>query len=1743
MNTRTLPDLAKHLLSTLTVLTLLAACGGGGDNTPSSAGPSDTATGRLRAMAVASGSVATSLSVPIAPIEDPLMQNLAIPADAATRGMWGGTKAWPMNGLHAALLPDGRVLTYGTPKNTPDTQNGRTDDLWTPSLGFTDAAHQSTYNANYLDSFCNTAAWLADGRLMLSGGNSPVNSAFFSPSASSRANDLFALADQRWYATLLPLPDGRMVMLGGMDPYQEGMVDNPETAIANGTVSMTPEIYKPGTGWTSLGGARSRDAFGPDYLRASYPRAWVAPNGKIFGISAETLWSLDVHANTGTGAITVLGKFKTPASTTAPVNVGATSSAVMYAPGKILQVGGNGYFNGDGYPASNKASLIDINGATPVVTETAAMALPRRYVNTVVLPDGKVLATGGTKLGNNGGADAVYAAEIWNPATGTWTTGASAAQIRVYHSATLLLPNGTVLSTGGGAPGPVNNLNAEVYYPPYLFTTVGGAAQLAPRPALIGISAKSFNAGGTVVLQMSDSTAMARLVLIANGTVTHSFNNGQRFIELAFTQSGDMLTATLPASANVVPPGYYQLAVLNANGVPSVATTVAIGMSVKSAAETPALAVGSSYALSTLTPANYAMATDATGLGVIVPAATADTAPANAQFTVRAGLADAACVSLESTAQPGKFMRHANYRLQLGANDGSALFANDATFCREPGLAGSGLTLRSKNFPGYVVHHRNGQLWLDTQASDTDFANTASFLPRAPAGGTALPPLASTAIAATAIGSGATASYSVSSLEAEGLSFAWDFGDGGSSAYSDSGSVNHAYNAPGLYTVTLTARTADGRTASKVFVQAVYGVRTGNTPRASSALLLEPRGTGAARLWVVNPDNDTVSVFDTSAGGKLKEIATGAAPRTVALAADGSVWVSNRDSASISVINPGTLAVSNTIKLPRASQPWGLVIAPDGYAYISLSATGQVLKLNGSTGTTVATLSVGNSPRHLSVSADSATVLVSRFITAPMVGEGTATIDTNSGGGEVWMVNAGDLTLRQTSRLAYSNKADTETTGSGLPNYLGAAAISPDGKTAWVPSKQDNVTRGMQRNGQGLNFQNTVRAISSRITLATGVEDSAMRADHDNSSLASAATFDPTGTYLFVALETSREVAVLDAAKGSQLFRINVGLAPQGLAVSADGQRLYAHNFMGRNVSVVNLGPLVNNGELASTLAATWTSVGTEKLSATVLLGKQLFHDARDTRLARDAYMSCASCHNDGEHDGRTWDLSNHNEGLRNTLSLRGHAGMGQGLLHWSGNFDEVQDFEKQIRDLAGGTGLMSDAAYNTGTRNQPMGTAKAGVSADLDALAAYVTSLSTFDSSPLRPAAGTLSAAALAGKAVFANAACAACHGGPAFTSSALSGGMLSIGTLKASSGNRLGAALTGLDVPTLRGLWATAPYLHDGSAPTLAAAVQAHAGNTVTSTELGNLVAYLQQIDGDEAAPPDPLGDGVYRLLNKNSGMALSITNASTSNSATANQLPWAGTNNQRWKLINLGSGKYQLTAQHSAKRLEVGGCSTAEGGTVQQYTATTSRCQTWLLTAVGDGSYRVINSNSNKVIEVTGSSTTSGAKVKQRTWAGTNNQKWTIAPVSSHYIAAGNYRLTPSHSGKALDVAGVAVASGANVTQWAWLAGANQKWAITASADGFYELSPTHAAGMRLEVAAGGLLNAHNVQQGWASGTAAQRWSFEVQADGSHRLVNRNSGLSLEVAGASTADGANVQQGLWSGAANQKWKLVKQ
>lgn len=696
--------------------------------------------------------------------------------------------------------------------------------------------------------------------------------------------------------------------------------------------------------------------------------------------------------------------------------------------------------------------------------------------------------------------------------------------------------------------------------------------------------------------------------------------------------------------------------------------------------------------------------------------------------------------------------------------------------------------------------------------------------------------------------------------------YKWNFGDGTpETVYATTPAISHVYTGPGRFIVTLTVTGSGGTTVQTSFVQTVHPVLTAGRPAVSMSILYEDRA-GNDRVWAVNPDNDSVSVFDTVTHARLAETGVDANPRSLALAPDGRVWVVNKQSATLSIINPDTFSVEATVLLPAASQPHGLVFAPSGlHAYVALEAGGSVLRLDAADGSITGSVAVGPHVRHLSVTADGARLFATRFITPPVAGEATAApqIDaTQPAGGEVLVIDTASLTAGSPVILHHSDLPDAANAGRGLPNYLGPAVISPDGASAWVPSKQDNIRRGVLRDGNPLTHDSTVRSITSRIDLQIAQEDQAARIDHDDGGVASSAAFDPFGTYLYVALEGSRQVSMRNVFNGIEVVRFDTGRAPQGLVLAPDGLTLYVHNFMDRSISVHDLsGVLAAPGDPVP-LLNTWDAVSNEQLSPAVLTGKQLFYDARDTRLALQGYISCAACHNDGGHDGRVWDFTGFGEGLRNTIDLRGHAGTAQGPLHWSGNFDEVQDFEGQIRNLGLGGGLMNNTDFLAGTHALPLGDPKAGLSADLDALAAYVASLNTHPRSPFRNPDGSRSAAATSGQSLFLASGCGGCHAGVQFTDSALNR-LHDIGTLTPASGSRLGGALPGLDTPTLRGVWAGAPYLHDGSAPTLAAAIQAHGGVQPGPAQLDMLVSYLEQLDDLEPEPLDSDGDGLADTL----------------------------------------------------------------------------------------------------------------------------------------------------------------------------------------------------------------------------------------------------------------------------------------
>jgi hypothetical protein len=242
-------------------------------------------------------------------------------------------------------------------------------------------------------------------------------------------------------------------------------------------------------------------------------------------------------------------------------------SAVMYAPGKIMILGGSDPPDG---PPTRTAELIDLNQPTPAWRYTQPMRHARRHLNATLLPNGQIMVTGGSaRAGFSHVGGAVHTAEIWDPTSEQWTVLADNAVARVYHSSTLLLPDGRILHAGSGdGPGVPRELNAELFSPPYLFK--------GPRPA-IEESPLAASYGESFFLATRQAGEVVRVTMIRLPSVTHAFDQSQRFVELTFRRSAGGLTAEAPGSNLIAPPGPYLLAILNAAGVPSVARIIRIG--------------------------------------------------------------------------------------------------------------------------------------------------------------------------------------------------------------------------------------------------------------------------------------------------------------------------------------------------------------------------------------------------------------------------------------------------------------------------------------------------------------------------------------------------------------------------------------------------------------------------------------------------------------------------------------------------------------------------------------------------------------------------------------------------------------------------------------------------------------------------------------------------------------------------------------------------------------------------------------------------------------------------------------------------------------------------------------------------------------------------------------------------------------------------------------------------------------
>ncbi|HKQ25394.1 MAG TPA: galactose oxidase-like domain-containing protein [Burkholderiales bacterium] len=442
----------------------------------------------------------------------------------ASSGEWAAPIDWPVVAAHLSLLPSGVVLSWG-----------RIGDpwIWDPATGVFTTIPVPT------NVFCSGHTFLPDGRLLVAGGHITDDHGLPDANlfdATTRTWTAVApMSKGRWYPTSTTLANGEVVAVAGSDQ--------------GGIEATIPEVWN-GSSWRSLPGIDR--AFG------YYPRLFVAPNGLVFlsGQLSESFY-LDTA---GSGSLTPVAR----------ANYGQREygSAVMYRPGKVLNVGGSEPASG---PPTSTAEVIDLGQAVPAWQFTGSMAQPRRQLNATLLPDGRVLATGGTSSpGFSDPAGGVHAAEVWDPDSGNWTTWASNRVTRVYHSATILLPDARILHAGSGDDGGTlpRELNAEIFSPPYLFR--GARPAITSAPGFVGYGQQFFVA-------TPDAGQVVRATLVRPSSATHSFDQSQRFVELSLVRVAGGLELAAPANGNLAPPGNYMLFIVNSAGVPSVSRIVRLG--------------------------------------------------------------------------------------------------------------------------------------------------------------------------------------------------------------------------------------------------------------------------------------------------------------------------------------------------------------------------------------------------------------------------------------------------------------------------------------------------------------------------------------------------------------------------------------------------------------------------------------------------------------------------------------------------------------------------------------------------------------------------------------------------------------------------------------------------------------------------------------------------------------------------------------------------------------------------------------------------------------------------------------------------------------------------------------------------------------------------------------------------------------------------------------------------------------
>jgi hypothetical protein len=485
-------------------------------------------------LAAAAGVLSATLAIAIVPTSSSLAGGSEPGPEVV--GRWSMPFDTGTVAVHSVLLHSGRVLIWFWPHAGLPTSDGTGSiaKLIDPKARtVTDVSVPFAY-----DAFCAGHTVLADGRVFVAGGNRYADPNY----DGTRQTATFDLTDRswaradsmnfaRWYPSTTQLPDGDVLIMSGWE------TDHAEPV-------HRIERYHAGTGQiTSLPSSADLD------MRL-YPRTFLLPDGDVLRVGPDEMTSrLDTTSWTWSNVDSMVHGLR-------------IAGAAVLLPGldRVLALGGA---RPDGTTATDTAEILELDRARPAWRSITPMHRERLYMNAVLLPDGDVLVVGGGRVAPWEGP--VRTAELFDTQTETWRRMAPQAGSRMYHSTALLLPDGRVLSAGQN-DGDLQR-TAEIYSPPYLFRGPRPRITSAPRVARYGRS---------IAVGTPDGARVSRVALIRAGSVTHSVNFDQRYVDLPFDRAKGGLTARIPSRASVAPPGWYMLFLVDDDGVPSVARWVRV---------------------------------------------------------------------------------------------------------------------------------------------------------------------------------------------------------------------------------------------------------------------------------------------------------------------------------------------------------------------------------------------------------------------------------------------------------------------------------------------------------------------------------------------------------------------------------------------------------------------------------------------------------------------------------------------------------------------------------------------------------------------------------------------------------------------------------------------------------------------------------------------------------------------------------------------------------------------------------------------------------------------------------------------------------------------------------------------------------------------------------------------------------------------------------------------------------------